>query len=244
MEEAQLSSSSTVDSSLHRIHTDMHQLAGSMLDIALRLEDRLDVLAERPSGDAVQRAPQAKKEMRGNGLDLDGLKRSKSRQDARQDAAPAHAPRWELASDERRSATPDKRNSSTEERQKTATGSLRPAAGSARSLMSAICGDNFEASAKLPETAEIMDRLPEFNSKFGAIDRKLEQIAIAMGVRGVSNEGDDEEDRKRLKEKLKQAIEADRRSRVRPIISRGEMWLEYVFGICRPDQRLGKRGSR
>ena len=21
-------------------------------------------------------------------------------------------------------------------------------------------------------------------------------------------------------------------------------WLEYVFGICKPDQRIGKRGSR
>ena len=65
-----------------------------------------------------------------------------------------------------------------------------------------------------------------------------------------------QEDRKRLKEKLKSAFEAvqlsgraggkgqdalrGRRGGRPP----GTPWLEYVFGICPPDQRVGKRGSR
>ena len=70
------------------------------------------------------------------------------------------------------------------------------------------------------------DGAVETGGRLASIDRKLEQIAVSLGVRGVSSEGDDEEDRKRLKEKLKQAIEADRRSRVRTIVSRGEVRLE------------------
>ena len=79
-------------------------------------------------------------------------------------------------------------------------------------------------------------------AKLESLDKMLVQI-INVLVKSTS-EGDDDEDRKRLKEKLKQAIEADRRSRIRPIVSRSEMWLEYIFGICQPDQRIGKRGSR
>ena len=86
--------------------------------------------------------------------------------------------------------------------------------------------------------------MKSFNTKFGSLIKKVELIAISMGVRGVNREFDHEEDRKRLKEKLKQAIEVDRRSRIRTIVSRAEVWLEYMFGICQPDQRLGKRGSR
>ncbi len=47
-----------------------------------------------------------------------------------------------------------------------------------------------------------------------------------------------------FQEKLKVAIELDRRSKVRTIVSSGEVWIDYLFGICRPDQRIGKRGSR
>ena len=56
--------------------------------------------------------------------------------------------------------------------------------------------------------------------------------------------GDDNEDRKRLKEKLKEALESDRRRRLRPIVSARQQWLEYIFGICKPDRRNGKRGNR
>ncbi len=99
-----------------------------------------------------------------------------------------------------------------------------------------------DASIKPPDSPKVMQSL--LDTKFGDINRKLELIAAAVGVKAGNQEGDDEEDRKRLKEKLKVAIELDRRNRVRTIVSSREVWLEYIFGICRPDKRMGKRGSR
>ncbi len=57
--------------------------------------------------------------------------------------------------------------------------------------------------------------------------------------------GDDDEDRKRIKERLKEAVESDKRVRARVVkTTKHESWLEYVFGICEPDRRMGKHGSR
>lgn len=81
-------------------------------------------------------------------------------------------------------------------------------------------------------------------TKFGMIEQKLDRISASMGIKSGTDEGDDEEDRRRLKEKLKDAIDLDRRSRVHTIVSQRQVWLEYIFGICSPDQRIGKRGSR
>ena len=72
------------------------------------------------------------------------------------------------------------------------------------------------------------------------LDRKVERIAAEMGVHFVASVGDDNEDRKRLKEKLKAAL--DRQTRT--IVKQQEDWLEFMFGICKPDGRVGKRGSR
>jgi hypothetical protein len=80
-----------------------------------------------------------------------------------------------------------------------------------------------------------------------SMSRKLERIAYALGVRNLNvadNSGDDAEDRKRLMEKLKSAFDGDRRMRFGKAGTERERWLEYVFGICKPDQRIGKRGSR
>ena len=39
-------------------------------------------------------------------------------------------------------------------------------------------------------------------------------------------------------------LESEKQLRVRGDISEGEAWLEYIFGICKPDRRVGKLGSR
>jgi hypothetical protein len=72
------------------------------------------------------------------------------------------------------------------------------------------------------------------------IERHVQRIAGSMGLYGGVSIGDDNEDRKRLKEKLKAAL--DRQTRT--IVKEQEDWTEYVFGICKPDGRVGKRGSR
>ena len=55
--------------------------------------------------------------------------------------------------------------------------------------------------------------------------------------------GDDDADRKRLKERLKGALDTEKRRKIHAKAD-GEAFLEYVFGICRPDRRVGKLGSR
>jgi hypothetical protein len=80
-----------------------------------------------------------------------------------------------------------------------------------------------------------------------SLGKKLERIAYVLGIRNlnvVDNSADDAEDRKRLMEKLKFAFESDRQKKLSKLESDGEQWLDHVFGICKPDQRIGKRGSR
>jgi hypothetical protein len=61
-----------------------------------------------------------------------------------------------------------------------------------------------------------------------------------------------QEDRKRLKEKLKVALESESQGGLQGLQRFAfadpdrakEEWLEYFFGICKPDRRNGKQGSR
>ncbi len=77
------------------------------------------------------------------------------------------------------------------------------------------------------------------------IDRKLHMIADAVGVRMQAKEEEDAEDRKRLKERLKEALALEKMDRVNgKHEGEGEDWLEFIFGICRPNGRVGKMGSR
>jgi hypothetical protein len=292
MEEHQLKQ----DAALHRIHTDLHQLAGSLLDIAQRLEDRLGAIAGLTglSSAGVQKAPPPEPEkstvqvagegLQGvppsvvvhsskprqkhllalggrhlaspqrvgrqlggsvTGMDSDGdsgLEKSRTRQmdldasEVEPEQAQQQLELLELLPDKGagESEQPDGQKSNLEESSK-----------AVRKQTVAEGQQDAIAGATGPqETTVTAAKQLDWDSRFGAIDKKLEQIAGAIGFRGPGNENDDDEDRKRLKEKLKQAIEADRRSRVRTIVSRGERWLEYMFGICPPDQRIGKRGSR
>jgi hypothetical protein len=89
--------------------------------------------------------------------------------------------------------------------------------------------------------SEVLQEQNEQERYKNSLEKKLDRIASAVGVK--TNE-DEDDDRKRLKEKLKHAIERDKRSRVRKIESEQAKWLEYIFGICKADQRCGKRGSR
>jgi hypothetical protein len=84
----------------------------------------------------------------------------------------------------------------------------------------------------------------QVSTKLDVMATSLDGIAKTVGVAVVSHAGNDEEDRRRLKEKLKEVLEIAQRNRIHKITSEKERWLEYVFGICRPDGRIGKRGSR
>ena len=45
-------------------------------------------------------------------------------------------------------------------------------------------------------------------------------------------------------ERLQEAMEQDQRAHRSRLEEEPQGWAEYVFGICRPDVRLGKLGSR
>jgi hypothetical protein len=111
---------------------------------------------------------------------------------------------------------------------------------------------------------------PAIAGKGLAQDLEEEPVSAKLGT--FHNKGWSvrrQEDRKRLKEKLKSAFEVVQQGggagggRAQGgaggaqggaggagglVVARrgrgGEPWLEYLFGICPPDQRLGKRGSR
>ena len=94
------------------------------------------------------------------------------------------------------------------------------------------------------EGLEVDRKLEALSESLG---KKLERIAYVLGIRNlnvVDNSADDAEDRKRLMEKLKVAFENHRQEMFRTKISDREIWLDSVFGICKPDKRIGKRGSR
>jgi hypothetical protein len=74
-----------------------------------------------------------------------------------------------------------------------------------------------------------------------AMDARLTRIADHLGIATQVSIGDDDEDRKRLKEKLKAALNSQQNRHHETV---KESWMEYIFGICKPDGRVGKKGSR
>jgi hypothetical protein len=78
------------------------------------------------------------------------------------------------------------------------------------------------------------------NEKIERIERKLDMIAAAVCVRETERSETDAEDSKRLKERLKECTQG----RLKKMEDVKESWIEYIFGICKPDGRVGKEGSR
>ena len=79
--------------------------------------------------------------------------------------------------------------------------------------------------------------------QFERIETKLKSISDVVDVVSVKN--NDGEDRKRLKEKLKEAMKTENVKGSAHILEpEPEPWMEYIFGICKPDGRIGKPGSR
>ena len=76
-----------------------------------------------------------------------------------------------------------------------------------------------------------------------AMESRMEKIADAVGVHKTVDEGDDQEDRKRLKERLNEALNTHK-SKVLKSEIQADGWAEYIFGICKPNGRVGKHGSR
>ncbi len=83
----------------------------------------------------------------------------------------------------------------------------------------------------------------KISTGFEMAEAVLGKIAQVLGVKEDANVGDDEEDRKRLKVRLKEALEKKRPHTDNSVIE-ASGYLEHYFGICRPNTRTGKHGSR
>ena len=102
-----------------------------------------------------------------------------------------------------------------------------------------------DASHHSSEAGTTFAREDNVGTQLLTIDRRLCEIASAVGAKSAAGAVDKEEDCKRLKEKLKGALELERALQPKlPGDQYRVTWVEYVFGICKPDGRLGKRGSR
>jgi hypothetical protein len=264
LEETQRTSLAALDVSMHRLHTDMHHLADNVFDIAQRLEEKLDWLAERATGEGQNRPLAPKPEVASCtdrsapppwesrhsssgsvrwGVGVDGLKKDKARQGVVPVTENLHPSPLD-PTDRRQQAGTDSslqlsavRSFEMDKKEEVVSTRQDPEGRSE-------CEVHVAISTKPSEPPQTAAGLLELSTKFVAMDKKLEKISHSLGVKVGVNDGNDDEDRRRLKEKLKVAIEVDRRSHIRAIVSRGEVWMEYIFGICLPDQRIGKRGSR
>jgi hypothetical protein len=92
--------------------------------------------------------------------------------------------------------------------------------------------------------AEPPDRVAaKVDARCDGIERRLDKIAYAVGIRHVVSAGDDDEDRKRLKMRLKEALTIQN-ANDRVSVTEPEGYLEYFLGIRPPNGRIGKQGSR
>jgi hypothetical protein len=86
-------------------------------------------------------------------------------------------------------------------------------------------------------------RIEAIGKKIEVVDRRTERIEVAMGVQEKINSENDAEDRKRIKERLKEAMDKSNKPKFKSEVEQMGL-IEYVFGICKPDGRVGKHGSR
>jgi hypothetical protein len=229
-------------------------MADTVVDTAQRLGDKMDWLSGSAASEGGQRRPQPPKQSsKGplasqsweSGINIRGSMQGRTKVSglAKDEACPG----VETAADQYFHLEPSERRESHS--RTAARRELEICKNDEEDSDSAKQGrpDNMlelAINTKSPDLKHAAESLTEMGTKIVAIDKRLEKISHVLGVKTGVNEGDDDEDRRRLKEKLKLAIEVDRRSQIRAIISRGEVWMEDIFGICSPDQRLGKRGSR
>jgi hypothetical protein len=105
-------------------------------------------------------------------------------------------------------------------------------------LIKHLCEMEKRIMSSIMEAQEMNER------KFEAMGKKLKEISEAFPEADERKSADDAEDRKRLKERLKEALDERKRVRIMSNEFEKEGWLEFLFGICKPDGRIGKAGSR
>jgi hypothetical protein len=136
----------------------------------------------------------------------------------------------------------DKKSSSDTDAQETET--LRALGSTLRAVQKLLEGSVGEClSAMRGDFDAVSSRLQRMEAKLEGMDPKLDEIAQAIGIEKHNvSAGDDEEDRKRIKEKLREALEDNYERSKRN--TKKQDFMEYFFGICKTNGRVGKIGSR
>mmetsp|Transcript_53366 Transcript_53366/g.111374 ORF Transcript_53366/g.111374 Transcript_53366/m.111374 type:complete len:210 (+) Transcript_53366:1654-2283(+) len=91
---------------------------------------------------------------------------------------------------------------------------------------------------------ESQKRTDSLGKQLACVENKLESIAESLGITAQVSAGDDDLDRRRLKEKLREALEEENKHSKQKKLKGYALWMEHIFGICKPDGRIGKMGSR
>ncbi len=120
----------------------------------------------------------------------------------------------------------------------------------------------FGRIGALVDSAQQQESNARVETRLASVELYMKGLADALGVevkgpkqekaKGQTGEGLAEnprndlerEERRRLKQKLKDAIEYTHDISTEHSPQDNAGWTEHVFGICRPDGRVGKEGSR
>jgi hypothetical protein len=96
------------------------------------------------------------------------------------------------------------------------------------------------------EQASIQQLSSKIEIKFNATEKKLSEIAEALGIKDKSIRSDAEiiEDRKRLKERLKSGFDSENENSDLSFQINNETWFTYIFGAYSSDGRSGRDSSR
>ena len=106
-------------------------------------------------------------------------------------------------------------------------------------------GDSAPPSSVEPRLLALEVSMKSISETLSAMNQKLERLCPAEPAalaEEIGSEDGNDQDRKRMKERLKETLELDKK-RFHQEPER-EGWLEYVFGICQADGRVGKARSR
>ena len=94
----------------------------------------------------------------------------------------------------------------------------------------------------------MQDKLTDLDTKFSDLKTKQSEMDRVLKRQAVQDtepslEEGEGFDRKRLKERFKKALLLDS-DPLASIPKAPSAWMEFIFGIGAPDQRVGKEGSR
>jgi hypothetical protein len=109
----------------------------------------------------------------------------------------------------------------------------------------------FDKIGILLETTLQQEKNTEIDKRLASVELHMKGIADTLGVKikdqsinEIPDQDLEREDRKRLKQRLKDAIEYKHEISTDHSTANKTGWTEHIFGICSPDGRVGKEGSR